>query len=84
MKKLISMLCTAVLVVTPLTHAMAESNKGSTIEVQANKMATEMVQNYGVTGLQYAIMDEGKIILSDSVGFHDKASQTLIDKDTMF
>ncbi|MDK8189633.1 serine hydrolase domain-containing protein [Paenibacillus sp. UMB7766-LJ446] len=84
MKKLISMLCTAVLVVTPMTHAMAESNKGSTIEVQANKIATEMVQNYGVTGLQYAIMDEGKIILSDSVGFHDKASQTLIDKDTMF
>ncbi|KOY17930.1 serine hydrolase domain-containing protein [Paenibacillus xylanivorans] len=84
MKKLISMLCTAVLVVTPMTHAMAESNKGSTIEVQANKMATEMVQKYGVTGLQYAIMDEGKIILSDSVGFHDKASQTPVDKDTMF
>jgi CubicO group peptidase (beta-lactamase class C family) len=84
MKKLISMLCTAVLVVTPMTHAMAESNKGSTIEVQANKMATEMVQKYGVTGLQYAIMNEGKIILSDSVGFHDKASQTPVDKDTMF
>ncbi|KGP78792.1 MULTISPECIES: serine hydrolase domain-containing protein [unclassified Paenibacillus] len=84
MKKLISMLCTAVLVVTPMTHAMAESNKGSTIEVQANKIATEMVQNYGVTGLQYAIRDEGKIILSDSVGFHDKASQKPVDKDTMF
>ncbi|QOS79119.1 beta-lactamase family protein [Paenibacillus sp. JNUCC31] len=84
MKKLISMLCTAVLVITPMTHAMAESNKGSTIEDQANKIATEMVQNYGVTGLQYAIRDEGKIILSDSVGFHDKASQKPVDKDTMF
>lgn len=84
MKKLISMLCTAVLVITPMTHAMAESNKGSTIEVKANKIATEMVQNYGVTGLQYAIRDEGKIILSDSVGFHDKASQKPVDKDTMF
>ncbi|HBU82788.1 MAG TPA: serine hydrolase [Paenibacillus sp.] len=84
MKKLISMLCTAVLVITPMTHAMAESNKGSTIEVKANKIATEMVQNYGVTGLQYAIRGEGKIILSDSVGFHDKASQKPVDKDTMF
>ncbi|MFC9708877.1 serine hydrolase domain-containing protein [Paenibacillus sp. NPDC056933] len=84
MKKLISMLCTAVLVITPMTHAMAESNKGSTIEAQANKIATEMVQNYGVTGLQYAIMDEGKIILSDSVGLHDKASRKPVDKDTMF
>ncbi|MBT2770970.1 beta-lactamase family protein [Halomonas sp. ISL-60] len=84
MKKLISMLCTAVLVVTPMTHVMAESNNSSTIEVQANKIATELVQNYGVTSLQYAIMDEGKIILSDSVGLHDKASQKPVDKDTMF
>ncbi|MEC0126999.1 serine hydrolase domain-containing protein [Paenibacillus pabuli] len=84
MKKLISMLCTAVLVVTPMTSVLAEADKGSTIEAQANRIATEMVQNYGVTSLQYAIMDEGKFILSDSVGLHDKASQMSVDKESMF
>ncbi|MFJ2043633.1 serine hydrolase domain-containing protein [Paenibacillus taichungensis] len=84
MKKLISMLCTAVLVVIPMTDVSAETNKMGAIEDQAGRLATEMVKNYGVTGLQYAIMDEGKIILSDSVGFQDKASKTPVDKNTMF
>ncbi|MFS0868550.1 serine hydrolase domain-containing protein [Paenibacillus xylanilyticus] len=84
MKKLISMLCAAVLVVIPLTDVRAEANRMGTIENQAERLATQMVKNYGVTGLQYAIMDEGKIILSDGVGFHDKASQKPVDKDTMF
>lgn len=84
MKKLISMLCTAVLVVMPMTDVRAEANKMGAIEDHAGRLATEMVQNYGVTGMQYAIMDEGKIILSDSVGFQDKASQKPVDKDTMF
>ncbi|WP_440119389.1 serine hydrolase domain-containing protein [Paenibacillus sp. QZ-Y1] len=84
MKKLISLLCTAVLVITPLTDVSAEANNSATIEVQAKQIATEMVQNYGVTSLQYAIMDEGKFILSDSVGLHDKASQKPVDKDSMY
>ncbi|WP_405157193.1 serine hydrolase domain-containing protein [Paenibacillus sp. FSL K6-0108] len=84
MKKLISMLCTAVLVITPMTNVMAEANAGSTIEVRANSIATELMKNYGVTSLQYAIMDEGKLILSDGVGLHDKASQLPVDKDSMF
>ncbi|WKL01729.1 serine hydrolase [Paenibacillus amylolyticus] len=50
----------------------------------AEQIATQMVQNYGVTSVQYAIMDEGEFILSDSVGLHDKASQKPIDKDSMY
>ncbi|MCG7381244.1 serine hydrolase domain-containing protein [Paenibacillus sp. ACRRY] len=84
MKKLISMLCTAVLVVTPVKSVMAEENKSSTIEVQANKIATELVGNYGVTSLQYAIRSKSKVILSDSVGLQDKASQIPVDKESMF
>ncbi|NUU79343.1 serine hydrolase domain-containing protein [Paenibacillus xylanilyticus] len=84
MKKLISMLCAAVLVVIPMTDVRAEANRMGAIENQAERLAAQMVQNYGVTGLQYAIMDEGEIILSDGVGFHDKASQKPVDKDSMF
>ncbi|MGF9696870.1 serine hydrolase domain-containing protein [Paenibacillus sp. MABNR03] len=84
MKKLISMLCAAVLVVIPMTDVRAEANRMGAIENQAERLAAQIVQNYGVTGLQYAIMDEGEIILSDGVGFHDKASQKPVDKDSMF
>ncbi|WP_336760028.1 serine hydrolase domain-containing protein [Paenibacillus sp. USHLN196] len=84
MKKLISFLCTAVLVITPLTSVSAETNNSATIEVRAEQIAKEMVQNYGVTSVQYAIMDEGEYILSDSVGLHDKGSQKPVDKDSMY
>lgn len=84
MKKLISILCTAVLVITPMTGVMAKTNPNATVEVAANRIATDLLQNYGVTSLQYAIMDEGKIILSDGAGLHDKASQIPVDKESMF
>ncbi|WP_339261068.1 serine hydrolase domain-containing protein [Paenibacillus sp. FSL R5-0713] len=84
MKKLISLLCTAVIVITPMTDVSAKENTSTTIETRAEQIATEMVQNYGVTSVQYAIRDEGKLILSDSVGLHDKASQKPIDKESMY
>ncbi|MEO2213293.1 serine hydrolase domain-containing protein [Paenibacillus amylolyticus] len=84
MKKLISLLCTAVLVITPLTDVSAEATNSNTIEARAEQIAKEMVQTYGVTSVQYAIMDEGEYILSDGVGLHDKASQKPVDKDSMY
>ncbi|WP_433753573.1 serine hydrolase domain-containing protein [Paenibacillus amylolyticus] len=84
MKKLICLLCTAVLVITPMADVSAEASNSGTIEARAEQIAKEMVQNYGVTSVQYAIMDEGQYILSDSVGLHDKASQKPVDKDSMY
>ncbi|MGG4483195.1 serine hydrolase domain-containing protein [Paenibacillus illinoisensis] len=84
MKKLFSVLFTAVLVITPMTDVRAEANKSISIEKQAEEMAAKLVQNYGVTSLQYAIRDQGEIILSGSTGFHDKASQTRITKESMY
>lgn len=42
------------------------------------------MSDYGVSGLQYAIMDHGSIVLSDSAGVYDKATKSPITKDTMF
>ncbi|PQP81361.1 serine hydrolase [Paenibacillus sp. PCH8] len=84
MKKLITMLCTAALVVAPMTGVSAETNQSTTIEARAEQIAAGLLQNYGVTSLQYTIMNEGKVVLSDSAGLHDKVSQKRVDKDSMY
>jgi CubicO group peptidase (beta-lactamase class C family) len=83
MKKIISVCISLMLLVIPMTHAFAQDNKVS-LEGKAQSLASELVANYGVSGLQYAIMDHGSIVLSDSAGVYDKASNKPITKDTMF
>ena len=69
MKKLFSVLFTAVLVITPMTDVRAEANKSISIEKQAEEMAAKLVQNYGVTSLQYAIRDQGKSYCRAALAF---------------
>jgi CubicO group peptidase (beta-lactamase class C family) len=83
MKKIISVCISLMLLVIPMTHAFAQDNKVS-LEEKAQSLASELVANYGVSGLQYAIMDHGSIVLSDSAGVYDKATNKPITKDTMF
>lgn len=82
MKKLISALL-ALLFVIPVAQASAQSNEDS-LKEKAHVLASEIVSNYGVSGMQYAIMDNGSIVLSDGAGVYDKATQAPITKDTMF
>ena len=83
MKKIILVCIAAMLFVIPMTHTSAQGNKDSLNE-KAQSMAAELVANYGVSGIQYAIMDQGTIVLSDSAGVNDEAHNTPITKDTMF
>lgn len=83
MKKIISVCIAAMLFVIPMTDTSAQGNKDS-LKEKAQSMAAELVANYGVSGMQYAIMDQGTIVLSDSAGVNDVTHNTPITKDTMF
>ncbi|AJS61203.1 serine hydrolase domain-containing protein [Paenibacillus sp. IHBB 10380] len=83
MKKMVSVLMTAMLIAIPVTPAFAQTNN-DTVQEKAQELASKIVSDYGVSGLQYAIMDHGSIVLSDSAGVYDKATKNPITKDTMF
>ncbi|OMD44504.1 serine hydrolase [Paenibacillus borealis] len=83
MKRIIAAVMTAMLVVIPMSSASAQISK-ETVQEKAQKLAAKIVSDYGVTGLQYAIMDSGSIVLSDSAGVHNKATNAPITKETMF
>ncbi|MFW5436775.1 serine hydrolase domain-containing protein [Paenibacillus apiarius] len=82
MKKMVSILMTAMLIAIPATPAFAQLNN-DTVKEKAQGLASKIVSDYGVSGLQYAIMDHGSIVLSDSAGVYDKATKDPITKDTM-
>jgi CubicO group peptidase (beta-lactamase class C family) len=82
MKKLIAAVLASVLVI-PMAQASAQE-KGTTVEEKARALASEIISNYGVSGLQYAIRDKGSITLSGGAGVYDKATQAPVTKDTMF
>ncbi|MDK8180510.1 serine hydrolase domain-containing protein [Paenibacillus sp. UMB4589-SE434] len=83
MKKMVSVFMTAVLIAIPVTPAFALTNH-DTVKEKAQELASKIMSDYGVSGLQYAIMDHGSIVLSDSAGVYDKATKNPITKDTMF
>ncbi|NOU87519.1 serine hydrolase [Paenibacillus sp. LMG 31460] len=83
MKKMVSVLMTAILIAIPVTPAFALTNN-DTVKEKAQELAANMLSDYGVSGLQYAIMDHGSIVLSGSAGVYDKVTNNPITKDMMF
>ncbi|MEK5318346.1 serine hydrolase domain-containing protein [Paenibacillus sp. FSL L8-0644] len=83
MKKIIAVFVSAMLFVLPMTNTFAQGTD-EPIKEKARSLASELVSKYGVSGVQYAIMDHGNIVLSDSVGVKNKATNEPITKDTMF
>ncbi|OPA72833.1 serine hydrolase [Paenibacillus selenitireducens] len=82
-KKMVSVLMTAILIAIPVTPALAQTSP-DTVKEKAQGLASKIVSDYGVSGMQYAIMDHGSIVLSDSAGVYDRATKAPITKDTMF
>src|SRR5690554_3441848 len=83
MKKMIAVFIAIVLLVTSMTPVFAQDQK-NTVKEKAQSLASIVVSDYGVSSLQYAIMDNGAITLSDGAGVYDQATQDPITKDTMY
>ncbi|MCY9759270.1 beta-lactamase family protein [Paenibacillus alvei] len=83
MKRMVSVGMAALLIAIPVSPAFAETNP-ATVKERAKVQASKLLSVSGASGVQYAIMDKGSIVLSDNAGVNDKASKAPITKDTMF
>ncbi|MEA4988495.1 MAG: serine hydrolase domain-containing protein [Anaerovorax sp.] len=54
------------------------------LKEEADKMASAMISDYGVTSIQYAIIDNGKITFSGNNGVYAKDNNTPITNETMY
>ncbi|MCP1311387.1 hypothetical protein [Paenibacillus tyrfis] len=54
MKKMISTVMTAMLIAIPVTPAFALTNN-DTVKEKAQELASKLLSDYGVSGIQYAI-----------------------------
>ncbi|MEI3611501.1 serine hydrolase domain-containing protein [Pseudogracilibacillus sp. SO30301A] len=82
-----SVIIVSMLLVIPITHVLGNKDHKDhkdQIKKTAHNMASEIVSKYDVSGIQYAINDNGSITLSDSAGVYDKATKAPITKETMF
>lgn len=78
----------ALLLALPVAEEAARASGGPAVSdlarTKARQMAEVLVDNYGVTGVQYAIRDEGKVVLSGGLGVTESGSKTPVAKEAMF
>lgn len=56
----------------------------STVNEKIKEKANTLVEKYGVTSVQYAMMDDGNIISSGNSGVYSKNNNRSITSDTMY
>jgi CubicO group peptidase (beta-lactamase class C family) len=80
----------AALVLTPLipTNAMASSTvaavSSKTLEKIASEKAALLTEQYGITSVQYALIDNGVIKVSGQTGFNDIEGKIPLTKETIY
>ncbi|WP_454192861.1 serine hydrolase domain-containing protein [Paenibacillus sp. Marseille-Q7038] len=88
MKRMSATVMAALMLVLPVAESKAQANSGPVTGDLAGKKAIEIVEtligNYGVNGVQYAIRDEGKVVLSGGLGVNEAGKKAPITEDTMF
>lgn len=82
MKRIVSMIL-AVAMVAIFVIGCAETSPNN-LKEEADKIASAMVSDYGVTSIQYALIDNGKIVLSGKNGVYSKDNNTPITNQTMY
>ncbi|MEY8746099.1 serine hydrolase domain-containing protein [Paenibacillus tundrae] len=82
---------TLVLAMLSPTYALASSDTGNSANLTYKsteraviEKANLLTQSYGTTSVQYALMDEGKIVLSGQVGINDPKGEIPLTADTMY
>ncbi|MCQ4087517.1 serine hydrolase [Saccharibacillus sp. JS10] len=62
----------------------APTMQNSAAQAKAKEMVAALIENYGVTGAQYAIRDHGKVVLSGGTTLDDNGKPQQIDAKSMF
>jgi CubicO group peptidase (beta-lactamase class C family) len=81
--KRILLLLLALLMVFP-GIAFAENDLYANVKNSADEMADVLLNNYGVSGIQYALVSEGKVVISGTAGVSRKSNDISLDSQTMF
>ncbi|WP_411345851.1 serine hydrolase domain-containing protein [Paenibacillus sp. WLX1005] len=69
---------------TTATSTNKAAQPSAALQARAQKLANSMLEQYGMSGMQYAIMDHGQIVLSGSAGVNDRKSKQKITSTDMF
>lgn len=83
MKKLICMIVLMGILSTFLTGSVPNEIDNS-FKKEVKEIADILVSDYDVMSLQYGIIDNGKIVLSDNSGIYGKFTHNEIDENTMY
>lgn len=67
-----------------LAACSVKKNDYTALSEKVKTIADTLVRDYGPTSVQYAIIDNGNIILSGSSGVYDKTGNRAVTKDDMF
>ncbi|WP_425803289.1 serine hydrolase domain-containing protein [Desulfitobacterium sp. Sab5] len=89
MKRIILIILTAITILASLTCVSGAEKKqnrlpSAQLQSTANEIANTLVSQYDVASVQYALIDNGKFILSGGKGGADKDDDQAITKDTMY
>lgn len=83
MKKLVSQVICLVMVLVLVLPAQA-GGKALSLAEKADKIARAIVQDYAVTSVQYALSDQGRIVLSGNSGVFSKAENRAVTENDMY
>lgn len=84
-KKLGAAAIAALMLVMPAVGVGAADPKDAGLaERKAREAAEVLVRDYGVNSVQYAIRDQGKVVLSGGLGITADGKREAVSKDTMF
>jgi CubicO group peptidase (beta-lactamase class C family) len=64
--------------------AFGQDNIYMSVEETAQELAGILLDTYGVTGLQYALVSEGNLVVSGTAGVFSKSEETPLTNETMF
>ncbi len=82
MKRLVSVILSVGIMLTSLPVFAQPS--GDTLKEKAEQIASTLVSQYGATSVQYAMIEDGEIVLSGSKGVYDKAENKAIESYNMY
>ncbi len=79
-KRILAGICAAVISVMPVGAFAADDTQA----VQQDITAADVVMSTGVTSMQYALIDNGEIVVSDTEGMYSLSEPDALSADTMY
>ncbi|MHC1749338.1 MAG: serine hydrolase domain-containing protein [Cellulosilyticaceae bacterium] len=77
-------ICMMVSFISPKTFAQEQAKISASTSSQMQQKAELLVKQYGITSVQYALLDEGKITHASVAGVYSKAENKMLTNNQMY